>query len=328
MRNDRCSRLGPQARGCGLGSRGIGPHADQRHRIHGGTECPCRSLGERRCALDPRRLDEALAQGFRVAAARELGWNEKRDHAAWPRQLERALRERDRQIGEVREPARRSSAPAGVPHPQRFAHTRRQALGADPWWVAGDEIEAALEHHVREVGLEREERRAAVAAHLPHGRAQVAQSAPRSGQLSPLVGREPASPAEEVAVAGSGEQVPDCRLERRDAVIQQLSRQRGLRAGELCLRRALCGTRQVKQAAARSSEATGFGCAAAKRAAAQRSREGQRVEQCVALPDVAVEIRERGNHGDVGRLVVGYEREPEPQLGQADRGESEIDAEQ
>ena len=57
-------------------------------------------------------MREPLAQRFGVTAGRELGGNEQCDHAARPHQLEGALGERHRKIGEMGEAAYCGGLPA------------------------------------------------------------------------------------------------------------------------------------------------------------------------------------------------------------------------
>ena len=75
---------------------------------------------------------EPAAQRLGVAARGELCGNEQRDDPAGTRKLEGTLGERDREIGEVREPTLAGWTPGRVPPPERLPHLRGQALAAHP----------------------------------------------------------------------------------------------------------------------------------------------------------------------------------------------------
>src|SRR5882762_5140120 len=80
--------------------------------------------------------------------------------------------------------------------------------------------------------------------------------------------------------------------------------------------------------AARRGESPYFGSAPTKGAAADGCRHHQRIEERVTLKDMAVEVGQRRNPGHVGTIVLGDEREPQSQLGEAHGCGCQIYAEQ
>ena len=94
---------------------------------------------------------------------------------------------------------------------------------------------------------------------------------------------------------------------------------------------ALGGSGQAEQCAARRPQPFQLGSAAALRprpAAGQRARQGERIEQRVALAYVAVEVGQGGDALEVGLLVVRDEGEPQPELRQSHGRQLQVDSEQ
>jgi len=178
------------------------------------------------------------------------------------------------------------------------------------------------------MGLEREEGGSAVQSQFSPRDPQLTQALPQAHQPQPLLAVEAAPPAEQVAIATGTQQLNDRRFERRTAVVQESASERRLGAPQLRQRRTLLGARKAKVRTARGGEPSYFGGASAERAAAEGPRHHQRIEQRVALKHVPVEVGQRRDLGHFGIVLLGDERQPQAQLGEAHGCRRQVDAEQ
>src|SRR5688572_6919088 len=104
---------------------------------------------------------------------------------------------------------------------------------------------------------------------------------------------------ERIACAPERQQLFDRALERAAPILQQPARQSRLGVSELSLCGALLRAGQLEEGPPRSFELAGLGGPASQGPAAERARQHQRVEQCVALAHVAIEIGQRRYRGEV-----------------------------
>src|SRR3989449_793806 len=237
--NGRRRGLGSECRSRHLCARRIGSGGNQRPGIDSRAARVRHRFRQRAGALDARGVRQSPPERLAVAAGREVCPDQQPDDAAGPRQLERTLRERHGEIGEMREPARPGWPPAGVARRKNLAHAWRQPLRAHPRRVARHDVEPALQHDVREVRFERKERRRAILPQPPLRTAQVAQRLPQPAQAHPLLMVEPAAPAKQIAIARHAEQLVDGPLQRDRAVTEQAAREYRFGADELRLSQAL-----------------------------------------------------------------------------------------
>src|SRR4029077_14651657 len=135
-------------------------------------------------------------------------------------------------------------------------------------------------------------------------------------------------PAEQIAIARRAEQLVDGPLQCDTAVTEQSAREYSFGAAELRLCQALLRPGHGEVISSRGPQASRLCRASSDRAAAERSRQGQRVEQRVALEDMPVEIRKRRDGGKVGIFIVRDQGEPESQFRKPHGGRREIDAKQ
>ena len=312
-----------------VGRTGLGAGRDQRHGVHGRGAEGAGRIGERRGAIEPRAVREPLPQWLRIAARGELRRYEQRDAPAGRRELEPPLDERHGEVGKVAESPPGGRAPGGVAVGERLAHAGRQPLASHPRRVADDEIEATARYHVAEMGLEREERRVAFPREPTGGRAQLATTRPEPAQAPALVARQAAPPAEQVTILSCGHELRDRGVEQPHGAREGIAGEGRHGPLDIGARPPLGRTGEVEEGAASIRQPRDVFAARARRASApQCGRERQRVEQHVSLAHVAVEVRQGSDAGEVRFRVVGYEREPQTQLGQPHRGELQIHAEQ
>src|SRR5439155_5652429 len=191
-----------------------------------------------------------------------------------------------------------------------------------PGRVPQDQVEAAPApgargEDVTEMGLECEKRRTTLRDEPAERSAERAPACSQAAEQSPFGAIESAPAAEQVAVARAGEQRREPGVDPADGVLEEGARQRGFSPCQLGERLALGGSGQAEERAARRPQPLELHAAAAlPTAARERARQGQRIEQRVALAYVAVEVRQGGDALQVGLLVVGDEGEPEPELRQ------------
>ena len=176
------------------------------------------------------------------------------------------------------------------------------------------------------MGLEGEERRVPVAREPSRGSAQRLACRAQPPQPRPSRDVQPARAAEEVAAPRRGEKLSDPSIERRGCLLEQLAGERRLGARQLPRCRPLLWSSEAEQGGARAGQAVQLGAPQAQgRPPAERSGDREGVEQRIAGAHVPVEVRQRCQAREVGLLLVRYQCQPQPQLGEPHRRELEID---
>src|SRR2546428_788216 len=234
----------------------------------------------------------APPQRLRVPAGRELRGDEEGHRSTGSGELERALHERDREVGEMRKSGHVRRPPRGVAGCQRLPHLGGHPLAADPGWVPGNEVEPAARQDVGEVRLEREERGTALAGETARGHPELAATRAHPPEQRALVRPKPPPPSEQIAILARGDQLGGAPLERRDGCREQAPCERPLGTGELTQRLLLGRSGEAEERAPGTREPLDLprrsgGC----RGTAERAGQGGRVDQGISLSHVAVPIR-------------------------------------
>src|SRR6266700_5741848 len=190
-------------------------------------------LVDRRHPLEAGACDEPPPQRLCVAAQGQLRGDEERRRTTGSDELERALHERDREVGQVRKPAPARRPPRGIARRQRLPHLGGHALAADPGRVPRDEVEPAACQDVGEVRFAREERGTTLTGEAARGRTELAATGAHPPEQRALVRPEPAAPSEQIAILARGDQLDGTPLERTDGCREQTSCERPLGPGEL-----------------------------------------------------------------------------------------------
>src|SRR3989475_11989018 len=151
-------------------------------------------------------------------------------------ELERALHERDREVGEMRKSGPVRRPPRGVAGCQRLPHLGGHPLAGNQGWVPGNEVDPAARQDVGEVRFEREERGTALKGETARGHPELTATGAHPPEQRALVRPEPPPPSEQISILARGDQLGGASLERRDGCREQAPCERPLGTGELTQR--------------------------------------------------------------------------------------------
>src|SRR5256885_779730 len=166
------------------------------------------------------------------------------------------------------------------------------------------------------------------APHPPGPRLAGARGGPAPPRGA-LVRPEPPPPSEQIAILARGDQLGGASLERRDGCREQAPCERPLGTGELTQRLLLGRSGEAEERAPGTRESLDLpGRSGSCRGAAERAGQRERVDQGISLAHVAVQVRQRGDPGKAGFVLVRHEGEPQTQLGESYGGEVQIHAEE